>query len=109
METTSLTLFIVVLALGTFCLRFLPMAVLSRVNLPEWAQEWLRLVPGAVLAASLAQALFIREGQISLSWTNAYLLAAIPALLVAWRTRSMGLTILSGMAAYVLFQHLLGP
>jgi branched-subunit amino acid transport protein len=108
LETTSLTLFIVVLALGTFSLRFLPLAVLSRVNLPGWAQEWLRLVPGAVLAASLAQVLFIREGQITLSWTNAYLLAAIPAFLVSWRTRSMGMTILSGMAAYVLFQNLLG-
>jgi len=36
------------LALITFLLRFLPLAALSRVTLPPWAEDWLRLVPGAV-------------------------------------------------------------
>jgi len=89
METMAVTLLILGLALGTYLLRVLPLTVLSRVTLPEWAQDWLSLVPGAVLAASLAQTLFVREEHLALSWRNTYLLAAIPAFLVAWRTRNV--------------------
>lgn len=102
----AITLLILGLALGTYILRVLPLILLSRITLPDWAQDWLRMVPGAVLAASLAQALFIREERLSLSWTNIYLFAAIPAFLVAWRTRNMILTMLSGIVVYVLLQHL---
>jgi branched-subunit amino acid transport protein len=101
------TLLIVGLALGTFLLRALPLTVLSRVTLPEWLHDWLRLVPGAVLAASLAQAIFAPEGDLLLRWRNPYLLAALPAVLVAWRTRNMILTMLSGMATYALVLYLL--
>ena len=101
------TLLILGLAAGTFLLRFLPLAVLSRVELPLWAREWLSLVPGAVLAASLAQALLVRNDRLALSWANPYLLAAVPTFLVAWRTRNVILTMISGMAAYALLSHLL--
>ncbi|MHB0857382.1 MAG: AzlD domain-containing protein [Anaerolineae bacterium] len=103
----ALTLLILALALGTYALRFLPLTALSRVNLPEWALDWLSLVPGAVLAASLAQTLLIQEEQLALSWSNAYLLAALPTFVIAWRTRSVILTMLVGMASYALLQNLL--
>jgi len=103
----ALTLLILGLALGTYLFRLLPLTALSRVTLPAWAQDWLSLVPGAVLAASLAQALLVQEEHLALSWRNAYLLAAIPAFLVAWRTRNVVLTMLSGMAAYALLQRIL--
>lgn len=102
------TLLILGLAAGTFLLRFLPLATLSRVELPRWARDWLGLVPGAVLAASLAQALLIQNDRLALSWANPYLLAAVPTFVVAWRTRNVILTVLSGMAAYALLNHLLG-
>ena len=107
METMAVTLLILGLALGTYLLRLLPLTALSRVTLPEWAQDWLGLVPGAVLAASLAQTLLVREEHLALSWRNTYLLAAIPAFLVAWRTRNVVLTMLSGMAAYALLQRVI--
>lgn len=107
MATTALTILILGLALGTYLLRFVPVAVMSRVRPPEWARDWLGLVPGAVLAASLAESLFIRDDELALTWTNLHLLAAVPVLLVAWRTRSVILTMLSGMAAYALLQRLL--
>ncbi|MFO7917847.1 MAG: AzlD domain-containing protein [Anaerolineae bacterium] len=104
MATTWL---ILALALGTFAWRFIPFAVLTRIELPDWAKEWLRLIPGAILAASLTQTLLVQENHINLSWTNVELLAALPAFLVAWRTRSMILTMLSGMLSYALLQYLL--
>jgi len=103
----GLTATILALAAGTFLLRIVPLAVLTRVSFPGWLERWLRLVPGAVLAASLAQALLVQEGRIALSATNVSLLAAVPAFVVAWRTRSVVLTMLAGMAAYALLQNLM--
>jgi branched-subunit amino acid transport protein len=103
----ALTLTILALALGTYLLRVLPITLLSRATLPAWLHDWLALVPGAVLAASLAQTLFVPDGRFDLSWHNLYLLAAAPTVLVAWRTRNVLLTMLSGMAAFALLQRLL--
>ncbi len=103
--TTTTT--ILLLALGTFLLRFVPMAALSRVALPAWAEDWLRLVPGAVLAASLAQALLYPEGSLWLSMRNPYLLATVPTALVAWRTRSVIFTMVAGLAFFALANALL--
>ncbi len=103
----AITTLICGLALGTFLIRVLPLTLLSRVTLPASVRAWLRYVPSAVLAASLAQTLLVREGALNLSWANAYLWAALPAFLVAWRTRNMILTMLSGMAAYALALRLL--
>ena len=107
METMATTWLILALAIGTFAWRFVPFALLARIELPNWAKEWLRLVPGAVLAASLAQTLLVQENRVNLSWANAELLAALPAFLVAWRTKNMILTMLSGMLSYALLHDLL--
>lgn len=107
METMANTWLILALAAGTFAWRFVPFALLARVELPDWAKEWLRLVPGAILAASLTQTLLVERNRVSLSWANVELFAALPAFLVAWRTRSMVLTMLSGMLSYALLHHLL--
>lgn len=95
------------MALGTLCFRLLPLTVLTRLQLPAWARDWLSLVPGAVLAASLAQTLLLREGALALTWRNAHLLAAIPTALVAWRTRNMIATMAVGMLAFALLERLL--
>lgn len=106
-NTSLITLLILGMALGTFTLRLVPIVLLSRFELPLWAREWLRLVPGAVLAASLAQTLLIRDEQLALRWDNPYLLAAVPTFLVAWRTRSVIWTMLTGMACFALLRALL--
>jgi branched-subunit amino acid transport protein len=51
--------------------------------------------------------LLVREGALAATWRNPYLLAAAPAFLVAWRTRNMLLTMVTGMAAFALAQRLL--
>jgi len=103
----DITLLILALALGTLVFRLAPLALLSRIALPEWLQDWLGLVPAAVLAAMLAQALFVQNARLALSWRNVYLLAAIPTFVVAWRTRSVVFTMLCGMVSFALLQRLL--
>ena len=106
MEDASLWV-ILGLAAATFALRYVPFATLARLSLPAWVEEWLRLVPGAVLAATLAQTLLMPEGRWLLPWRNAHLLAAVPAILIAWRTRSVVATMAVGVGGFALLNLLL--
>ncbi|NPV52006.1 MAG: AzlD domain-containing protein [Firmicutes bacterium] len=103
------TTFLVVLAgmfAATYVPRALPLVALSRVKMPQWVVEWLEFVPSAVLAALLAPGLLMPHRHIDLSLHNDYLIAAIPTMLVAIRTRSLALSVAVGVGIMVLLQRL---
>lgn len=83
-------------AAGTLLMRASLVTLLAGVTLPVKVSQALALVAPAVLAGLVAQTLFLQAGDIRPlgSWH----LAAALAALVAWRTRSAGWTLLSGMA-----------
>ncbi len=87
------------MALVTFLPRYLPMAVLTRLRLPNWFLGWLSLIPAAIMAALAAQSLAIDDGVLRLRAD--YLAAAVPTVLIAWRTKNLFLTVLVGMIAAV--------
>ena len=62
----------------------------------------------AVLAAMLLPSLVVAEGRISLTLDNLYPLAAIPTLWVAWKTRSLFGSVLTGVAVVAVGRLLLG-
>ena len=97
---------ILAMALVTYLLRYLPLVYLRRVDISPWFRRWLELAPAAILAAMLAPSLLVAEEHIALSPENPNLWAALPAALVAWRTRNIMLTILVGMAASALIQQM---
>ncbi|MEA3340736.1 MAG: AzlD domain-containing protein, partial [Chloroflexota bacterium] len=66
-------------------------------SLPRPVVVWLRHVPVAVLSAMLFPALLVRGDQADLSSSNLFLWAAIPTLLVAWKTRSLFSSVIVGM------------
>jgi branched-subunit amino acid transport protein len=92
----------------TFLTRLSFIALLHKWNVPGWFRRGLRFVPMAVLSAIILPELTRPEGTLFLSWRNPQLLAGVVAILVAWRTRNVILTILAGMAALLVFQALLG-
>ncbi|WP_152392821.1 AzlD domain-containing protein [Paenibacillus guangzhouensis] len=85
-------------ALVTFLPRVLPLMVLSRMELPEWGIRWLNYVPISVMAALVGQELFVQDGHFSLL-DNVELLAAIPTILVAMKTKSLLGTVVAGMVS----------
>lgn len=89
----------------TYLLR-LSFIALSGREFPAWLERSLRFVPPAVLTAILFPELFMQSGALDISLGNNRLLAGLVAILVAWRTRSMLLTILAGMGALLLLQWL---
>ena len=82
----------------TYIPRMVPLVALATRSLPEPVVRWLSFVPGAVLSAMLFPSLLLRDKQFDFTPDNFFLWAAIPAFLLAWRTKSFFGTVALGMA-----------
>jgi branched-subunit amino acid transport protein len=104
---TNLWLILIVGGLITFGIRLSFIVFFGRQPMPDWLRRGLRFVPPAVLSAIIFPEILIRDGKVALSLSNPRLLAGVLAALVAWRTRSMLLTILAGMVTLWVLQLLI--
>lgn len=91
----------------TYAIRLSFIALLEKITVPDWFQRALRFVPAAVLSAIIVPGLVDRGGVMDFSLRNPQIWSGIIAIAVAWRTRSVLLTIAAGMAALLLLQLLL--
>jgi branched-subunit amino acid transport protein len=94
--------------LVTFATRLSFIYLLDKIRLPDWFRRGLRFVPAAVLSALILPNLVSRNGALDLGVRNPELTAGLVAILVAWRTKNVLLTILAGMAALLVVRALLG-
>ena len=102
-----MTLWLIVLAMGlvTFAIRLVPILALERFPIPPRLRQALRFVPPAVLSAIIfPELLRPHNGPLDISFGNLRLLAGLLAILVAWRTRNVLLTIAAGMGALWILQ-----
>lgn len=106
MNSLSIWLFFVILAIGTFALRLSFIYLFGKVDMPDWLRRALRFVPAAVLSALVFPALTYSNGALDLSLDNVRLLAGIGGALVAWKTRNVLWTIAVGMALLWFLQAL---
>lgn len=105
MSRGAVWIVIVVAGFGTYAIRLVFLALAHRVAaLPAVARTGLRMIPPAALAALTAPRLLRPEGDLDL--TSPELAAGLLALAVAWRTRSIPLTIVVGLVAVVVLQQL---
>ena len=102
----SIWLIIILGGLLTFGMRLSFIYLFGRLHIPDIVRRSLRFVPPAVLSALVVPALLMPSGQLDLGLTNHRWLAGLIAILVAWRTRSILLTILAGMLALLALQLL---
>jgi branched-subunit amino acid transport protein len=94
------TLWFTILGAGvvTFALRLSFIALLGSVEVPPFLERALRFVPAAVLTAVVVPLLLYESGAPEISLGNERLLAGLVAVLICWRTRSVPLTLVGGMA-----------
>lgn len=102
----QLLLVLVAMGLITYAQRLSFILFLEKLTLPVTVKRALRFVPIAVLPAIIFPELLIRGGQIDFSLGNERLIAGLVAAIVAWRSRSMLLTIVVGMGLLLLLQRL---
>lgn len=95
--TLGLWLTVLMAGLVTFLIRLSFIAVHGRVTMPDWFNRALTFVPVTVLSAILVPELVMTDGAVNLSPLNARLVAGIVAVLVAWRTKNVMVTIVVGM------------
>jgi branched-subunit amino acid transport protein len=95
------------MAAVTYLPRLLPTWLLSSRSLPRWLVTWLRFVPVAVLSAMLFPALLTDGGQLHIARDNLFLLAALPTLAVAWKTRTLFGPVATGVLLVALARRFL--
>lgn len=88
----------------TYGMRLSFIYLLGRFEVPDLVRRALRFVPPAVLSAIIAPELLMPDNRLDLGLDNHRLVAGLVAILVAWRTKSMLLTILAGFATLLLLQ-----
>ena len=100
---------IISIGLLTLSIRLSFIVFMGKMQVSPIAQQALRFVPIAVLSALISPALFFPSGSLDVSLSNSRLLAGSLAILVAWRTKNVLLTICSGMACLLILQALMPP
>ena len=93
-----------VIGLFTYGTRLSFIVFIGSAHVPTRVQQALRFVPVAALTALVTPALFFPGGTLNLSLTNGHLIAGLLAILVAWRTKNVLLTLICGMLCLWLFQ-----
>jgi len=90
----------------TFGVRYPVLAVAGRIQLPDSVMSALKFVPPAVLTAIIVPAVLMPDESLDLGLGNAYLIGAVVAVLVSWRTKSLLRTIIIGMAVFLVWHSL---
>jgi len=84
----------------TYLPRMLPLVALAHRRLPQGLVDWLGFIPVAILSALVAPGLFSEGVKRTFVFGRLELLVALPTLLFAMRTRSLGGTVVVGMGLY---------
>ena len=106
MSAASLWLLFLAIGLGTFSMRFSFIYLFGRITMPEWLRRALKYVPAAVLAALVFPALTHPAGTLDISLNNLRLLAGLGGAIVAWKTRNVLWTLITGMTLLWILQAL---
>ena len=102
----TIWLIMIALALGTFLIRISFILLFSNREIHPLIVRALRFVPASVLSALVLPQILTRNNSLRISLTNPQLIAGIIAALIAWRTKNVLFTILSGMVVLWVLQLL---
>lgn len=105
LSDTDMVLLILGMMTVTFGVRYFPFALASKENLwgkyQNTVETALSFVPVAVLTAIIVPTVLIRDGEtVSVSLDNFHLLSSLVAFAIAYTTKHMLLTVVSGLATF---------
>ncbi|EOL41659.1 AzlD domain-containing protein [Enterococcus phoeniculicola] len=104
---TNLNLFLMILGLFavSYIPRVIPLLYFTKRKVPTWFSEWMKYVPVALFAALSFKDVFITHEHLDLAW-NIKIVAMLLVAGVAYKTRSMALSVLTGLLAIFLLTML---
>ena len=100
----SIWLTIIIAGLLTYATRLSFIYLHGKVSMPDTLKGALRFVPPAVFTAIFLPELLFTEGMLNVSLGNGRLIAGLLAIVIAWRTKNVILTIVVGMLTLWLIQ-----
>lgn len=105
MNSSYIWLTIILMGLVTYLPRVLPLLLLKNYKLPKWFELWLKFVPTTIFSALIFSEIFVRENSLNLNFNNISLIASLAVFAIALKTKSLAITILSGMILFWLLQN----
>lgn len=102
----SLPILMIILGctLVTLVPRIIPFIFVRSVKLPEVVVKWLSFVPVCIFTALVVENLLIKSEQsLTVNWE--VLVAMIPTLIVALRTKSLSATVITGVICMAILRY----
>lgn len=93
-------------ALVTLVPRIVPFLVVRNIALPEPVLKWLSYIPICILTALVVQNFIIQANDsVKINWP--VIIVVIPTLLIALKTKSLSITVISGVGMMALLRFFL--
>ncbi|KAF1299281.1 branched-chain amino acid transporter [Enterococcus sp. JM4C] len=104
---TNLTLLLMIVGLFavSYIPRVAPLLYFTKRKVPTWFSEWMKYVPVALFAALSFKDVFITHEHLDLAW-NVKIIAMLLVAGVAYKTRSMAFSVITGLLAIFLLSLL---
>ena len=84
----------------TYGPRAFPLLFLSKADLPKWFDTWLRYIPTTIFGALIFSEIFVKENGLDLALTNIELLVSIATFILAYKMKSLAVTVFFGLTLY---------
>ncbi|PWF99736.1 AzlD domain-containing protein [Levilactobacillus bambusae] len=93
-----------------FVPRFVPLMLFTKREIPEWFNEWMKFVPVSLFTALVVKDIFIDSKTYAFTMTGKLpeMIAAVIVIIVAYRTRSMAISVVAGLVAVFLLSLAFG-
>ena len=88
----------------TFIPRYVPLGLAGKVKIHKLIESTLNFVPIAVLTSIITQSSLIREGVLSINFSNYYLFAAIVSFVVSRITNKLIVIVATGMITFYIYK-----
>ena len=88
----------------TFFPRYIALGLAGMVKIPEFIESSLKFVPIAVFTSIITQSSLIREGDLSINFSNYYLSASLVSFAVSKMTNQLLVVVASGMVSFYMFK-----
>lgn len=96
---------VVLAAIAAFLPRIIPLRIFTSKEIPSWFNAWMKYVPVSLFTSLVVRDLFINTHNYTFTGFHhmGKILSALIVMVVAYRTRSMGLSVLVGLITVALF------
>ncbi len=103
----SILLIILGAGLATYLTRFPLMVISGNREISPKLAKLMSFIAPAVLTSLIAPAIFLREGRIDLSLSNSYIIASVITAIIAYFSKNMLVTVISGIASVAVLMYIL--